>query len=126
MTIETYGSHILDEPEGKPPGRFSADNPNPPPAINLFFVNAQGERVCRYAHAVGEYSTPMTSPTLRCATRGSQATRGWSRQKAYSIPTRGRSSVRKVLKSVRFPSNQDVSDIRVEHSGASLLGSSFP
>jgi hypothetical protein len=58
MTIETYGSQILAEPDGKPPGSFSADNPNPPPAINLFFVNAQGERVCQYAHAVGEYSTP--------------------------------------------------------------------
>ena len=42
------------------------------------------------------------------------------------IPARDRSSMRKVLKSARVPSNQDVSDIRVEHGGASLLGSSIP
>jgi hypothetical protein len=41
------------------------------------------------------------------------------------IPARDRSSMRKVLKSARVPSNQDVSDIRVEPV-ASLLGSSIP
>ena len=76
--------------------------------VNVFAICARGWRIF----------DPMTSPTLRCATRGSQAT----------IPprSRDRSSVRKVLKSAHFPSNQDVSDIRVEHGGASLLGSSIP
>src|ERR1700730_16898168 len=52
MTIETYGSTFsTNRMESLPAVSVRTIQIRRP--INLFFVNAQGERVCQYAHAVG-------------------------------------------------------------------------
>ena len=105
MTIETYGSQILAEPDGKPPGSFSADNPNPPPAIICFLstrkVNVFANMRTRLANIRphDQCHPALCDPHAGLKRPGAGVDK---RPIPPPIPTRDRSSVRKVLKSAHF------------------------